>query len=349
MSSIMTFAQAIKMATHEAMKDSQDVFCYGLGADDPKRIFGTTEGLKEIFGPRVFDTPTAENGMLGIGVGAAINGMRPLMIHQRLDFFLLAMDQLVNSAAKWHYMFGGQRSVPLTIRLILGRGWGQGPTHSQSLQSWFAHIPGLKVVMPATPQDAANLLYASIFDNNPVVFLEHRWLHNQKGEVVLDKSHKLDGANVIASGDDLTLVSSSYLTVEAIHAVKALQEDGVNVDLIDLRVIKPLDWSAIAKSLQKTGRLLVLDNGSATCSIAHDIVAKASIQHFSNLRCAPRAITAPDVPEPTGYGLTKGFHFGAKEIAEVAWEMVKGQSKKYSALNKLGHHDVPGDWFNGPF
>lgn len=349
MSSSMTFAQAINMATHEAMKDSQDVFCYGLGVDDPKRIFGTTDGLKEAFGPRVFDMPTAENGMLGVGVGAAINGMRPLMVHQRLDFFLLAMDQLVNSAAKWHYMFGGQRSVPLTIRLILGRGWGQGPTHSQSLQSWFAHIPGLKVVMPTTPQDAANLLYASIFDNNPVVFLEHRWLHNQQGEVVLDKNHKLNGANVIASGDDLTIVSSSYLTVEAIHAVKALQEDGVNVDLVDLRVIKPLDWPTIKKSLLKTGRLLVLDNGAETCSIAHDIIAKASVHHFSDLRCAPRAITAPDVPEPTGYGLTKGFHFGAKEIAEAAWEMVKGQSKQYPALKKVGHHDVPGDWFNGPF
>jgi len=345
----MTFAQAINMATHEAMKDSQDVFCYGLGVDDPKRIFGTTDGLKEAFGPRVFDMPTAENGMLGVGVGAAITGMRPLMVHQRLDFFLLAMDQLVNSAAKWHYMFGGQRSVPLTIRLVLGRGWGQGPTHSQSLQSWFAHIPGLKVVMPATPQDAANLLYASIFDNNPVVFLEHRWLHNQKGEVELDKSHKLEGANVIASGDDITIVSSSYLTVEAIHAVTALREDGIGVDLIDLRCIKPLDWQTIELSIRKTGRLLVIDNGAATCSVAHDIVAKATMSLFSKLKCAPRALTAPDVSEPTSYGLTKGFHFGAKEIAEHVWYMLKGEQKIYADLDKSGHHDVPGDWFNGPF
>lgn len=349
MTETMTFAEAINLATREAMTDSSDVFCYGLGVDDPKRIFGTTSGLKEQFGARVFDMPTAENGMLGVGVGAAINGMRPLMIHQRLDFFLLAMDQLVNSAAKWNYMFGGQRSVPMTIRLILGRGWGQGPTHSQSLQSWFAHVPGLKVVAPTTPQDAADLLYASIFDDNPVVFLEHRWLHNQKGLVELDKGQLLGKANVLASGDHLTLVASSYLSVEAIHAVNALRLDGIDVDLIDLRCIKPLDWQTIESSIRKTGRLLVIDNGAATCSVAHDIVAKATMSLFSELKCAPMALTAPDVPEPTSYGLTKGFHFGAKEIAEHVWYMLKGEQKIYAGLSKSGHHDVPGDWFNGPF
>lgn len=180
----LTFAKAINAALHEAMSLDSSVICYGLGVTDPKTVFGTTANLAERFGgDRVFDMPTSENAMTGIAIGAALNGIKPVMTHQRLDFFLLALDQLVNGAAKWHYMFGSQVTVPLTIRLILGRGWGQGPTHSQNLQAWFAHIPGLKVVMPTTPGDAKGLLLSSVFDPNPVVFLEHRWLHNTMGEV----------------------------------------------------------------------------------------------------------------------------------------------------------------------
>ena len=155
----ITYAKAINEALDFALETDPNVLCFGLGVPDPKGVFGTTIGLQEKHGAtRVFDMPTSENGMTGIAIGTALSGMRPVMTHQRLDFFLLAMDQLVNNAAKWHYMFGGQSSVPLTIRLILGRGWGQGPTHSQNLQSWFAHIPGLKVVMPANSADAKGLL-----------------------------------------------------------------------------------------------------------------------------------------------------------------------------------------------
>src|SRR5579872_7230710 len=161
----MTYASAINNALNIAMNQDKKVICFGLGADDPKKIFGTTQHLQEKFGKeRVFDTPTSENAMTGIGIGAALAGFRPVMVHQRLDFFLLAMDQLVNAAAKWYYMFGGQISVPIVIRLIIGRGWGQGPTHSQNLQAWFAHIPGLKVVMPTSPEDAKGLLLSAIFD-----------------------------------------------------------------------------------------------------------------------------------------------------------------------------------------
>ena len=180
----ISYHQAINEGICEAMSADDTVLCYGLGVTDPKAVFGTTSGLLEKFGgDRVFDVPTSENALTGIGVGAAISGSKVLMTHQRLDFFLLAMDQLVNSAAKWHYMFGSQSSVPITIRLIIGRGWGQGPTHSQNLQAWFAHIPGLKVVMPVSPADAKGMLYEAILDRDPVVFLEHRWLHNSVGEV----------------------------------------------------------------------------------------------------------------------------------------------------------------------
>jgi pyruvate dehydrogenase E1 component beta subunit len=186
------FSVAINEAIYQAMEIDDSVICYGLGVTDPKTVFGTTAGLEERFGShRVFDMPTSENAMTGIGVGLAITGYRPIMVHQRLDFFLLAMDQLVNSAAKWHYMFGGQQSVPLTIRLITGRGWGQGPTHSQNLHSWFTHIPGLKVVMPAFASDVKKLLVASIQDPNPVVFIEDRWCHVQKIERTSIRSNSI--------------------------------------------------------------------------------------------------------------------------------------------------------------
>src|SRR3990167_2445288 len=216
----LTYTAAINEAMHIAMSHDDRVLCYGLGTDDPKKIFGTTEQLQEKFGKeRVFDTPTSENAMTGVAIGLGLAGYRSVVSHQRLDFFLLAMDQLVNSAAKWHYMFGGQSSIPIVIRLIIGRGWGQGPTHSQNLQSWFAHIPGLKVVTPTSAHDAKGLLLSSIADGNPIVFLEHRWLHNSVSEVPREKYKiPLGKAKVVRSGKDISLIGMSYMTVEALRA-----------------------------------------------------------------------------------------------------------------------------------
>lgn len=250
----ITFVQAINDSIRQAMEIDKKVLCYGLGVTDPKAVFGTTEKLEQIFGPdRVFDIPCSENAITGIGVGAALLGYKSVMTHQRLDFFLLAMDQLVNSAAKWNYMFGGNTPVPITIRLILGRGWGQGPTHSQNLQAWFAHIPGLKVVSPSNASDAKGLLIASIFDPSPVVFLEHRWLHNSKSDVLNDSfSVEIGKANVVKSGSDITLVTSSYLVAEALDAAEyVLNSFGISSEVIDLRTIKPLDTDTILASVKK--------------------------------------------------------------------------------------------------
>ncbi len=178
------FNEAILEAHDQLMAVDPNVYIMGLGVPDPKGIFGTTVGLQEKYGPnRVMDMPCSENAMTGVAIGSALVGMRPIMTHQRVDFFLLALDQLVNNACKWHFMFGGQLNVPLVIRLIIGRGWGQGPQHSQTLTSFFAHLPGLKVVAPSSPYDAKGLLISAVEDNNPVVYLEHRWLHNIYGEV----------------------------------------------------------------------------------------------------------------------------------------------------------------------
>jgi len=348
----MSFASAVNDALHTAMNLDSSVIFYGLGATDPKEIFGTTAGLAKKFGhSRVFDTPTSENGMTGIGIGAALGGMRTIMTHQRLDFFLLAMDQLVNSAAKWHYMFGSQISVPITIRLVVGRGWGQGPTHSQNLQAWFAHVPGLKVVMPTTPADAKGLLLSSIFDPNPVVFLEHRWLHQSVGEVEKgDIRVPIGLAKIVRMGKDVTVVAASYLVVEALQAAKVLAEEGIECEVIDLRTISPLDWDAVHSSVEKTRRLIVLDSGAQTGSVAGEIIARVAIKQHHVLEAAPIRLAMPDVPEPTSFGLTKGFFVRGINIYQSAMAMFgKLVTVKADVLDEPSPHDVPGEWFKGPF
>ena len=322
-----------------------------MRVDDPKQIFDTTEGLQDRLGKsRVFDIPTSENAMTGVAIGVGLRGFRSLMTHQRLDFFLLAMDQLVNGAAKWHYMFGGQNNVPITIRLVIGRGWGQGPTHSQSLQSWFAHIPGLKVVMPASTKDAKGLLLSSIFDNNPVIFLEHRWLHNQEGEVPEgDYRIPLGKANIKHKGSHVTIISMSYMTVEALHVVNYLDKNDISCELIDLRTVAPIDWDTIYQSVKKTGRLLVLDTGATTGSIAGEIIARVAIDLFDDILCAPQRIALPDVPTPTSPALTKGFYPDAVIIATQISKMLNVNVNCDELSDTTTPHDVPGDWFKGPF
>lgn len=347
----LTFAEAIREGLSLAMELDPNVICYALGIDDPKGTFGTTLGLQERFGKtRVFDTPTSENAMTGIGIGAALNGIRPVMTHQRLDFFLLAMDQLVNNAAKWRYMFGGQASVPITIRLILGRGWGQGPTHAQNLHAWFAHVPGLKVVMPTTPADAKGLLLSAIFNPDPVVFLEQRWLHNLRGDVPDgDARVPLGVAHHVREGRDVTIVTHSYMTVEVLHALECLDKQQVSCDVIDLRSVRPMDWGAIFASVEKTGRLLVTDTANPMCSLASEIVGRVARERFSCLRCAPRQLTLPDTPSPASAALSKTYYpTSADVVREVGLLLGRELTADADAL-VARPHDVPGDWFTGPF
>lgn len=336
------------------LRDDPKFLITGLGVTDPKGVFGTTLGLVERYGDkRVLETPTSENAMTGVGVGLAIAGYRPLMIHQRLDFFILAMDQLVNSAAKWHYMFGGQSSVPLTIRLITGRGWGQGPTHSQNLHSWFAHIPGLKVVMPSFASDAAALLQASIDDPNPVVFIEDRWIHNQQIEVNderLKETVELGKAKVCKSGDDITIISSGYMSIESLKAVNYLHVKGISAELIDLRTIKPLDMKTILTSVRKTKNLLVVDAGNEIASFGKEIIANTLMSIETELQNKPRLVSLPDVPEPTSYGVIGEFRVSAVKIAQSAFQTLYLPTPEdlIESLTPL-KEDVPDEFFTGPF
>lgn len=352
MSRIITFGAAIREALDQAMEADENVIVYGLGVDDPKAIFGTTDGLRSKYGgERVFDMPTSENAMTGVGIGAALNGIRPVMVHQRLDFFLLAMDQVVNSAAPWHFMFGGEGNVPIVIRLIMGRGWGQGPTHSHNLQAWFAHIPGLKVVMPASPEDAKGLLLESIHDDNPVIFLEHRWLHNITGYVPEEPVRiPLSKARRVREGSDLTIVAMSYMVIEAIHAAEYLTTVGISVDILDLRTVAPIDWPAVFESVRRTGRVIALDTGTTTGSISGEIVARVAAECWDSLKTAPRRLAMPDFPEGTSQALTANYHVRAEDVVRLVGEMVgRPVDPAPLAAQRQHPHDVPGDWFKGPF
>jgi acetoin:2,6-dichlorophenolindophenol oxidoreductase subunit beta len=349
----ITYAQAILEATEQCMTADSSVYIMGLGVPDPKGIFGTTLGLKEKFGDnRVFDMPVSENGMTGVAIGSAIVGMRPIMTHQRVDFMLLSLDQIINNAAKWHYMFGGKMKVPLTIRLLVGRGWGQGPQHSQSLQALFAHIPGLKVVMPFSPYDAKGLLVSAIRDDNPVIYIEHRWLHNITG-IVPENIYAvpLGKARIVKEGKDITVVSSSHMVLEAMEAVGYLEKDGIYTEVIDLRTLVPLDRESIISSVKKTGRLLVADGACHTSGFAAEIIATVTEKAFSYLKSPPQRLTLPDLPTPTSPALSNLYYPRTIDIINVARSTFNLPEKTEEDLG-IKHDqplDVPDSSFMGPF
>lgn len=346
----ITFAEAINDAMMVAMESDPKVIAFGLGINDPKAIFGTTAGLCSRFGnKRVFDMPVSENALTGLAVGAAIGGYKPVMVHQRLDFALVSIDQIVNSAAKWFYMFGGQTPVPMVIRMIVGRGWGQGPTHSQALHSWFAHVPGLKVVLPSTPQDAKGLLLESINDQNPVIFIEHRWLHNTEGDVPKgDYRIPIGKGEIVIAGSDVTIVAFSLMVPEARRAAAHLAAYGISCEIIDLRAVRPIDWGIIGDSVAKTGRLVALDIANRAVSVSSEIIAEVSERLHLKLKAAPIRIGLPDHAVPTSPALTADFYPTFVNIIEQVAAMM-GIEIPTDALEDSHPHDVPGEWFRGPF
>ncbi|MFQ5480253.1 MAG: alpha-ketoacid dehydrogenase subunit beta [Thermodesulfobacteriota bacterium] len=313
-----SYREAILEATESCMETDKSLFVLGEGVDDTGGVFGTTKGLIDIFGPeRVIDTPLAENGITGIAMGAALAGMRPLLVHMRVDFLPLSLDQIANHAAKWSYMFGGNVSVPLTIRAITGRGWGSAAQHSQSLQAVFAHFPGLKVVMPATPYDAKGLLISSLYDNNPVLFLEHRWLYDMRGPLPAEMYRVPIGkANLIREGKDVTIVAISQMVGMAMEAAEVLKEEDIECEVIDLRTIKPLDTDLIRSSLQKTGRLVVADTAWKEFGVSAEILALAleDSATFSALKGPAVRVALPDVPTPASHVLEEVFYPGPADI-----------------------------------
>lgn len=349
----ITYAQAILEATDQCMGKDPSVYIIGLGVTDPKGIFGTTIGLEKKYGgKRVMDMPVAENGMTGIIIGSALMGMRPIMTHQRIDFMLLSLDQIINNAAKWHYMFGGRMKIPVVIRILIGRGWGQGPQHSQSLQALFAHIPGLKVVMPSTPYDVKGLLVSAVRDDNPVIFMEHRWLYNITGNVSKELYEVPIGkAKIIKEGKDVTIVSSSYAVLESLRAAKVLEKKGIDAEIIDLRSIKPIDKKAILDSINKTGRLVVVDGAWRSFGVSAEILALTAESGHDLLKTSPRRVTLPDVPTPTSWALARHYYPKVSDIVNTVRSMLDlpEQSEEDMGISCDMPLDVPDKQFTGPF
>lgn len=350
---VISFTQAICEATEQMMEQDPSVYVIGEGVPDPKKIFGTTAGLLEKFGPeRVMDMPVAENGMTGIALGSALVGFRPILVHQRIDFSLYAFDQVVNNIAKWYSMFAGQQSAPIVIRAIIGQGWGQGNQHSQNLQSLYSHIPGLKVVMPSNAADCKGLMISAIQDNNPVIFLEHRWLHNTTSIVPIEPySTEIGRAKISRKGTDITLVSWSYWLLESLRAAQFLQDQGVSVEVVDIRSLRPLDYNTIRESVAKTGRLLVVDGSWKQGSFAGEIIARVAEDSEVKLTTNPKRLTFPDFPSPSTPGLTKYYYPTLDKIFLMAAEMMNKklnfQPVEEYMIERI--HDVPDAHFKGPF
>ena len=352
MSRLISYQQALHEAQAQLLRNDPRVYLIGLGVPGPTGIFGTTKGLAEEFGAdRVLDMPSSENGMSGVALGTALMGFRPIMIHMRVDFAILAMEPIINQMAKWFYMYGGTMPVPVTIRMIVGRGWGQGPQHSQSLQAWFAHVPGLKVVMPATAHDAKGMLIAAVEDDAPVIIVEHRWLYNSKSYVPEEMYRvPLNKASVVREGRHVTLAATSYMTLESLRAAELLAKIGIDAEVIDLRSLTPIDSQTLGASVEKTGHLVATDTGHAQYGVCAEVIASLPENAFRALKSAPARVGLPHLPTPTSPALADLYYPTAIDIARaaasrlgVAPECIVAPPRERRWL------DVPDPTFTGPY
>lgn len=342
---LLSFKEAIREAQAQCLEDSS-VILIGEGVPDPKAIFGTTAGLKDKFPSQVFDMPISENGVTGICIGMSLNGFKPILVHQRMDFSLYSADQIINNAAKWYSMFGGQKSVPMVIRMIVGRGWGQGNQHSQNLTALYAHVPGLKIVMPSNAYDAKGLFISAVKDPNPVLFIEHRWLYETTSLVDEEPYEVPIGIGTCRrDGTDVTVVSAGHATIECRKARTVMEKFGISMDLVDLRSIKPLDAPLIIQSVERTGRLLVVMDEWRSGGIAAEIISTVS-EHVRMLY-PPQRLTYPNYPSASSSALTKNYYPNMDMICQKITSMM-GVHWPPSAEARIDH-DVPDQNFRGPF
>jgi len=321
----ISYAEAIREATDQMMVQDSHVFLIGQGVTSPWYVGNTTNGLLEKFGEtRVIDTPVSELAMSGVAVGSAATGLRPVLVFPRMDFMYLAMDQLINQAANWYYMTGGKVSVPLTIRAIINRGGEQAAQHSQALQAIFSHIPGLKVVLPASPYDAKGLLISSIKDGNPVVYIDDRWLYEEQEDVPEEiYSVPIGKGKIKREGKDITIAAFSYLVKEALKAAEELSKEGIECEVIDLRSAKPFDEELLIESVKKTNRLVVADSGWETGGVAAQIASRIYSKLLKDLKAAIEIVALPDVPAPASSSLEKGFYPRKDDIIKAVRKTLK--------------------------
>ena len=320
----LTYREAVRSAMREEMRSDPRVILMGESITGYGGSYAVTKGLVEEFGPkRVMETPIAEAGIVGFAVGAAMGGLRPVAELMTVNFALLALDQIVNSAAKFHFMFGGQWSVPLVVRTVSG--FGQlGPTHSQTFEGWFASVPGLKVVMPATPADAKGLLLTAIRDPDPVIFIEHSLLYSTKGEVPEQEGLEvpIGRAAVVREGTDVTLVGYSRMLLQALHAAEVLErEDGVSCEVIDLRTLRPLDYPAVVGSVARTHRLVLCGEDWRTGGFGGSLLSEIQDRSFDDLDAPIARVAMRDIPLPYSRKLEQQLIPASQQIVEAVRRM----------------------------
>ncbi|MFX1454088.1 MAG: alpha-ketoacid dehydrogenase subunit beta [Promethearchaeota archaeon] len=321
----MSALNAIKLAIEEEMERNESVFIMGEDIGVAGGAFGVTAGLYEKFGAeRVRDTPISENAILGCAIGASMVGMRPIAEIMFADFLAVCMEMIVNQAAKARFMYGGQISVPITIRVPFGAGLTAAAQHSQSFEAWFMHVPGLKVVLPSDPNDFKGLLKTSIRDDDPVIFFEHKQLYFQSGEVTLDKNFTipLGKSRKFTEGDNVTIVATGAMVKESIRAADKLREENIHCEIIDPRTLVPLDKKSILDSVEKTGRLIIVDEGCKTCSVSAEIAAMVAEEGFQYLKREIIRLNTPDVPIPYAPNLESFILPNAKLIQDAVKKLI---------------------------
>jgi len=303
-----------------------EVFVIGQGLWSPWYVGNSMTDLDKKFGvERIIDTPVSESACTGAAVGAALAGMKPIVVHPRMDFMLYAMDAIVNQAAKWSHMVGGQAAPGLTIRSIINRGGEQGAQHSQALHAWFAHVPGLRVVLPATVADARDLLIASVLCPDPVIFIDDRWLYELEDDLppVIELNLSMERPKCLVMGTDLTIVASGYSTQLALETAELLRSSGISSEVIDLRVINPFHAEIITNSVTKTGRLLVIDGGWGPCGMASEVIASVVEElPLTALKSPPARVTLPFAPAPTAEILEKAYYPTVIQILIIAKKLM---------------------------
>jgi pyruvate dehydrogenase E1 component beta subunit len=321
----MTYRDAMGLAIKEAMQNDERVFLMGEDVGNYGGCYAVSKGLSNEFGPkRVIDTPLSESGFVGAGIGAAIGGMRPIVEVMTVNFSLLALDQIVNNAATLRHMSGGQISVPLVIRMATGAGKQLAAQHSHSLENWYAHVPGIKVICPATVADARFMLKMALADPDPVIMFEHVMLYNQSSnEPISEDCPDMHQAVVRKTGNDISIVTYGGSLGKALEAASILEEQGITAEVIDLRCLRPLDTDTIYGSVTKTKRLLVVDEGWHTGSLAGEICAKVAQDCFWSLDAPPQRVCSAEVPIPYPSHLEQAALPKVKDITEAASLLVR--------------------------
>jgi acetoin:2,6-dichlorophenolindophenol oxidoreductase subunit beta len=327
----LSYGQGILEAHRYLLSSYPNTFIIGQGLWSPWYVGNSMTDLDKEFGvQRIIDSPVSEVAVTGAAIGASMCGYRPIVVHPRLDFMILATDQIVTQAANWSSMFGGQTHPAVTIRGIINRGGEQGAQHSQAVHAWYAHVPGLRVVMPATAQDARDLLISSVLCDDPVLYIDDRWLYEVEQDVpeVVERDLGLEGPRVLRSGDDCTLVGASFSTELCLRAADMLQGEGVVCEVVDLRVINPLQYDVVCRSVLKTGRLCVVDGGSSACGLAGEVIAGVTERiEPAALKASPVRITPPSAPAPTSKVLEDIFYTKPEDIVREILRLVQQESK----------------------